>query len=268
MTKTPWGRGAKRSTPTAFLLASLGLVSCGPATVPVDTRFELHTPESVQAPVYRPRLRFFVSDITMIDANGAAVPVRLDPSRPWQDDRTALISLLGDRRQADVETASIHGSVAPGKYVSMEFLLGIPFDRNHGNPLHAPAPRNVSAMYWSWQSGHKFVRLDLGTSWSFHLGSLGCHSESAVRPPTRGCRRPHLARIRLPARAAQDGNVVVDLASLLAAVDPARDPNCMGRYAEREVCRRVLGELGLDPETGRCVADCAEQRVFRLPGPR
>ena len=61
---------------------------------------------------------------------------------------------------------------------------------------------------------------------------------------------------------------MVDLASLLAAVDPARDPNCMGRYAEREVCRRVLGELGLDPDTGRCVADCAEQRVFRLAGPR
>ena len=98
MTRTLWCRGAKRSTPTAFLLASLGLVSCGPATVPVDTRFELHTPESVQAPVYRPRLRFFVSDITMIDANGAAVPVRLDPSRPWQDDRDRID--LAARRQA------------------------------------------------------------------------------------------------------------------------------------------------------------------------
>ena len=117
-------------------------------------------------------------------------------------------------------------------------------------------------MFWAWQSGHKFLRLDLGNAWSFHLGSTGCHSASAVRPPQRECLRPNLARIRLPAPVAADGQVDVDLGALLAGVDPMLDASCMASYADDDACRRVLAELGLDAQTGRCVDDCRAQRIF------
>ena len=105
-------------------------------------------------------------------------------------------------------------------YQALEFDLGVPFERNHANPLTAPPPLNAASMFWTWQTGYKFLRLDLGTDWSFHLGSTGCVSESAVRPP-EACRQPNRATIRLPAAAAFDGVVAVDLDGLLAGIDIA-----------------------------------------------
>ena len=240
-------------------LLVLAAQACGPATQPVTTRFSLRLPPSVSPSASPPALRFYVSDLRMVDAHGQATPVRLAVAPPYQDERTALISLADD----NPGNAVVHGTVARGDYVHMEFLLGIPFARNHGNPLEAEPPLDRSVMFWAWQSGHKFLRLDLGNAWSFHLGSTGCHSASAVRPPQGECRRPNLARIRLPASAATDGQIDVDLGELIATVNPTTDANCMGSYADDDVCRRVLAALGLDAQTGRCLADCRGQRVFR-----
>ena len=204
-------------------------------------------------------LRFFVSDLMMVEADGSAAHVRLAVAPPYQNEQTALVSLAASAEPAN---ATIHGTVPSGDYVHMEFLLGIPFARNHGNPLHAEPPLDRPAMFWAWQSGHKFLRLDLGNAWSFHLGSTGCLSASAVRPPQSECRHPNLARIRLPAFVATNGHVNVDLGALTAAVNPTRDASCMGSYAKDDACRRVLAELGLDAQTGRCADDCRAQRVF------
>lgn len=244
------------------MIASLVLATqaCGPATQPVTTRFSLHLPPGLPPPASPPTLRFYVSDLRMLDAHGQTTLVRLADSRPYQDARTALVSLVADAANGNTE---VQGTVTPGDYVHMEFLLGIPFDRNHTNPLHAEPPLDRPAMFWAWQSGHKFLRLDLGNAWSFHLGSTGCHSASAVRPPQRECQRPNLARIRLPATVAKNGQVDVDLGALIAAVNPTVDTSCVGSYAKDDTCRRVLAALGLDAETGRCRADCRGQQVFR-----
>lgn len=212
------------------------------------------------------RLRFFVSDVRMVDANGSETAVRLDVAG-HQDQRTALIAIPFDGGEADSADRTLRGTVPGGDYVSMAFLIGVPFDANHGNPLHAAPPLDRPAMFWSWQGGHKFLRLDLDNAWSFHLGSTGCHSASPVRAPVTACRRSNLARIALPASAARGGTVAVDLAALLGDVHPGRDPNCMGDYARHGVCRDALAALGLDAETGRCVAGCTTQRVFRVVPP-
>lgn len=226
----------------------------------MTTRFVLHLPPSLAEKASPVTLQFFVSDLKMVEADGSAALVRLAVAPPYQDEDTALVSLAADDGPGN---ATIHGTAPNGDYAHMEFLLGIPFARNHGNPLDAEPPLNRSAMFWAWQSGHKFLRLDLGNAWSFHLGSTGCHSASAVRPPQRECRHPNLARIRLPASVATNGQVNVDLGALIAAVDPMRDASCMGDYAKDDACRRLLAELGLDAQTGRCVADCRAQRIFR-----
>lgn len=213
------------------------------------------------------RLRFFVSDVRMVDANRSETTVRLDIA-PHQNRRTALIAIPFDGGETGSAERTLRGAVPAGDYVSMAFLIGVPFDANHGNPLHAAPPLDRPAMFWSWQTGHKFLRLDLDNAWSFHLGSTGCHSASAVRAPAVGCRRPNLARIELPASAASDGTVAVDLAALLGDVLTVPDAgNCMGDYAKHGICRDALAALGLDAETGRCAAGCTAQRVFRVLRP-
>lgn len=258
---------------TVIAALALGAQACSPSTQPVTVRFALHSPASLAATASSPTLRFYIAELRMVDAHGRSTPIRLDPLPPYQDERTALIALA-----ADVQTqpgsaggqplawgnAVVHGTVTPGDHVHMEFVLGIPFERNHGNPLRAEPPLDRPAMFWAWQSGHKFLRVDLGNAWSFHLGSTGCHSASAVRPPQGQCRRPNLARIRLPASAATNARIDVDVGALLAGVDPTADASCMGSYADDDTCRRLLAALGLDAQTGRCRADCRGQRVFRV----
>ena len=203
-------------------------------------------------------MRFYVSDLAMIDAQGLAVPVHLHTNQ-WQGDSTALVALGGSE-----ENRVVAGHVANGHYVAIEFLLGVPFHRNHGNPLAAPPPLNVPSMFWTWQSGYKFVRLDIGTDWSFHLGSTGCISASVVRPPGKPCREPNAARIRLASEVPEVGTIAVDLDALLAHIDTVVEENCMAAYAESEACRGLLANLGMDPDTGRCRDGCGTQAVFRF----
>lgn len=213
----------------------------------------MHTTEAENA-----LLRFYVSDLAAIDPQGRAAPVRLD-ANAWQNDRTALVALGGN-----TENRVVSGRVEDGRFGAIEFLLGVPFERNHGNPLAAPPPLNVPSMFWTWQSGYKFVRLDIGNDWSFHLGSTGCVSASAVRPPGEPCRQPNGARIRLVNDAPVVGTIAVDLDALLAHIDTTVEENCMAAYADHEACRRLLTNLGLDPDTGRCVDGCGAQAVFRF----
>lgn len=204
-----------------------------------------------------PELSFFVSDMALIKGD-MRTPVRFDATGPWQGAATALVSFLGSGNR------TVTGRAAEDEYDAVEFRLGVPFERNHGNPLTAPSPLNLPSMFWTWQSGYKFLRVDLGNEWSFHLGSTGCVSASAVRPPVQACRRPNLARIRLPVRAAYGGSVLVDLDALHAEVDIAREGNCMDAFADRHACRRLLDRLGLDPDSGSCAEGCSGQVMFRL----
>ncbi|MDE0190039.1 MAG: metallo-mystery pair system four-Cys motif protein [Gammaproteobacteria bacterium] len=232
---------------------SLGLGACQPPETPVRLEFEIRTSHADDTV-----LRFYLSDLAMIDGEGRAVRVRLD-TNAWQTDSTAMAALGGK-----TENPVVSGKVASGHYEAVEFLLGVPFERNHGNPLTAPPPLNVPSMFWTWQSGYKFVRLDIGTDWSFHLGSTGCVSGSAVRPPGEPCREPNAARIRLANDAPEAGTIVVDLDALLAHIDTAVEDNCMAAYTESAACRSLLANLGMDPNTGVCLDDCGTQVVFRF----
>ena len=247
----------------AVLLIAAVATGCGTqSTDPVRLNFSLNSslaagchgiPEPGQ-------LRFYLSNIRMIDAQGAAAPVLLDATANQSaSEGIAFVSWDGSCVQDD---PLVSGTVAGGQYEVIEFELGVPFDRNHANPLAAPRPLNVASMFWTWQTGYKFLRLDVGTDWSFHLGSTGCVSASAVRPP-EVCRQPNRATIHLPAAAAFDGVVVVNLDGLLAGLDIAVAENCVEAYGEREDCRQLLTRLGLDADTGLCADECARQSFFR-----
>ena len=264
-----------RDRQSAFLAAGMtlgvcfaaGLGGCGETpAVPVRLAFEVRSAHLDDCASGRGVLRFYVSDLVMLDEKGGRVPVRLDADSRWQSRSTALVALEAacPGSAPAPRNGTVFGSVEPGQYHAVEFQLAVPFAGNHRNPLRAEPPLDVPSMFWTWQSGHKFLRLDLADRWSFHLGSTGCISASAARPPAGECRAPNVARIRLPARAAYGGPVIVDVDALLEGVDIAPGRNCAGDYAARESCRRLLAALGIEAETGRCLDDCAGQRVFRL----
>lgn len=172
----------------------------------------------------------------------------------------------------------IQGTVRPSEYRGLRFDVGLPHELNHLDSATAPSPLNAQGMFWVWAAGYKFVRVDLTKDgeppvrWNVHIGSSGCSMVAPTIPPEGPCERPNRATITLSDTPVEGGEVVVDLAELVAGVDVLSNvedspPGCMSNPAEPEDCSPVFSALGLDYDTGECVDDCAGQRVFSV-GPQ
>lgn len=118
-------------------------------------------------------LRFYVSNLKLLKADGTAVAVTLDESI-WQakagDDTIALIDFengtcTNNSGGTGGTNTRITGSVPAGSYVGAVFTLGVPSSWNHSNPALATTPKpidsSVPGMAWSWQAGRKFTKIEL-----------------------------------------------------------------------------------------------------------
>lgn len=210
-------------------------------------------------------LSFYLSDPVLITAEGTSEPLHFDIEIPWQSERVGLISMArACAPSPDMSgNARLQASAAPGDYRYLEFSLGVPFDLNHVNPLEATPPLDVSSMFWVWQTGYKFLRYDVGRQWSFHLGSTGCHSASAVRAPAAPCTQPNLARIRVPLTDPATARIEIDVDALIAGIDIHEAKNCVEAYGEDPACKVLVERLGLNPESGQCINECEGQVLFR-----
>lgn len=205
-------------------------------------------------------LRFFVSEVALIDGAGQEHAVQLDVDGTWQLSDVALIDLEDGSGPCANGNARTHreivGRVAAGEYVGLAFTVGVPFERNHGNPDRAPAPLSGTAMSWGWQAGYKFVRLEgsageTGADWRLHLGSTGCEGTIGN---ISGCARPNRARVVLPVFDVAADRVVLDLGALLAGTDllsnaPGTSLGCMGEFDDAD-CAAVFARLGVDATSG------------------
>jgi len=133
---------------------------------------------------------------------------------------------------------------------NLRFTMGLPFEDNHANPLTQPSPLNDSTMFWSWQNGHKFLRLDVSKGseetrkWSYHLGSVGCDSESAVRPPEKSCAFTNRVEFILPmTQLDTDLDLEVSVSNIVAQVDINEAPSCMFESPETEPCKKLIQNL-------------------------
>ena len=210
-------------------------------------------------------LSFYLSDPHLITSNGGEIPIQLDAETSWQSQRTALISLAekcGPSRGTG-GNSRLKGTVPSGDYQYLEFSLGVPFELNHVNPLEAEAPLDVPSMFWVWQTGYKFLRYDVEGQWSFHLGSTGCHSASAVRAPAKPCEQPNLARMRVPISDPSQARIGVDLDALTSKIDTLEADNCVEAYSQNPLCQMLVERLGLDAKTGQCKNECDRQVLFR-----
>ncbi len=198
--------------------------------------------------------RLYVSNVRLLTASGAEVPLTLDAG----DYQTANVAMLdfedgtgacqdGNSGMNDV----VRGSAPAGVYTGVRFELGIPFELNHADAALASSPLTFTSMYWGWQAGYKFLRMDakstgLPDGMIVHLGSTGCLGG----PPAgvTSCAQPNRPSVTLDGFDPATRTIVADLAALLSGsnidVNATGPSLCMAGPSDTD-CAPIMERLGL-----------------------
>ena len=170
-------------------------------------------------------LKFYVHDVELVRSNGDVVPVTLDEDEVWQARGVALLD-FEDRSGNCANGTEQTNTTITGKvdglhddYTGVNFTLGIPFELNHADVGALPSPLNLPTMFWSWQGGRKFLRLDgrvEDAGLRFHLGSTACQGEGNE---VTNCANPNRADISLDGIDPIGSPIVFDIANLYENVN-------------------------------------------------
>lgn len=193
------------------------------------------------------QFQFYISELSFQHKNGKWL------SFPFVKNQfqTKDIALLGEHC---LEKALANWEVKLSEALPIEniktlaFTIGIPFAENHLNPLTQESPLNNSSMFWVWQTGHKFLRLEMSSEesfWLYHLGSTGCSAPSALRPPQSECRQPNQVRIELDISEKSTPNVLTlefDLLALLHNVALNDSTQCQSEKS-KVACQQLLKNI-------------------------
>lgn len=208
--------------------------------------------------------RVFVTNARLIGADGTETPIALDQDGTWQLGDVALLDFedaTGTCVNGTPETnTTLRGSAPEGDYAGLAFDIGVPFEVNHGDPTLQESPLNLTAMFWNWQGGYKFIKVELSSAglpvthdanrgWALHLGSTGCASEARTVAPTEACANPNHVAVRLDGFDPETSTVIFDPAAVLAEADvdhntPESSPGCMS-FPDDDDCLPVMTRLGL-----------------------
>lgn len=213
--------------------------------------------------------RFYVHDVRVTTEDGLEHPVRLDDDGVWQSGGVALLDFEDGGSGCDggnaPTNARLVGTIAESAaaITGVRFRVGVPESRNHLDAATAPSPLNLTAMFWGWEAGYRFLRVEGATSgqpsWRLHVGAAGC--SGSAREGTRTCARRNEAVIALDEYDPELDVIVADLASLLATSDVDSDgggaPGCESSASDPE-CAVLFEALGIDS---------GSQSFFRV-GPR
>jgi uncharacterized repeat protein (TIGR04052 family) len=224
--------------------------------------------------------RMFVSAIELLTDAGKAVPVALRQDGVWQYKNIALVDFEDSIGPCGNGTTATHtevtGTVPVGKYTGVRFTMGVPFELNHGDPTVAPSPLNITAMFWNWQGGYKFLKADMNSKglpakaamdkmasghgnqgshgdsdasgYSVHLGSTACAAASRTESPT-GCKNPNRVTVTFDKFDSARNVIVADLGAILSGANvdfntPDTSPGCMS-FPKDADCPAVMNALGL-----------------------
>jgi uncharacterized repeat protein (TIGR04052 family) len=244
--------------------------ACGQSYKDIGTTKSIITPSD---------FRFFVSEVELLDAQGRATAVTLTQDKTWQVENVALLDFenaTGPCRNGTVPTnASVRGTVPAGQYTGVRFTLGVPFKLNHVDPTTAPAPLSSTAMFWTWQGGYKFLKMDmvsagttaaqghgaghgaghgggLASGFSVHLGSTMCASPSKTEAPT-ACANPNRLNVSFAQFDISKQTIVADIGAVLANANvdvnaPGTSPGCMSFLKDAD-CPPIMAALGLPYES-------------------
>lgn len=215
--------------------------------------------------------RFYVHNIRLVDHQGREVPVALHQDGIWQYDDLALLDFEDKISPCNLGTVqtntAIHGRVPHGEYDGIRFSLGVPFRHNHQEAATAPSPLVLTAMFWNWQGGFKFLRIDEATDLvRVHLGSTGCE---AINPTTvSSCSHPNRGEIILPSFDPDHDVIVANMGALFAGADlsvnqEGTPPGCMSGQADED-CHPIFEAMGVNFHNG--MPDPSRQTFFHLMG--
>lgn len=183
------------------------------------------------------QLQLYLSDFRI-----SGKPILLDPTLAHQQPQLALLgTVCNDKPNANWQLKFTRPLTAG----QLSFNIGVPEQRNHQNPLQAKTPLNQSDMYWSWQQGYKYLRLEIASDtakWALHLGASGCQSASPMRAPKAPCQYQNRPQITLNFNGERTLNL--DLAPLLADLALSTDNHCMSD-PNRLSCQILLPRLGI-----------------------
>lgn len=219
---------------------------------------------------------FYIHDIKLKTKSGQAVSATLEKNE-FQDPQYG-VALLDFQDKTDACKGATKPTnkavyvkvenVDPAEINGVEFKVGVPSAANHHNASTSIAPYNRAGLFWKWQTGHKFMRLDvnpaskvklaydmngssLANTYFFHLGSTGCEGD-----PTTGavvsCSAPNLPKVSLTesfkVTHLSTSKVVFDYAKLMAGInlntDAVAPSGCMSGVEDLE-CMNIFNNLGL-----------------------
>jgi uncharacterized repeat protein (TIGR04052 family) len=218
----------------------------------------------------------YVSDVRLLTATGTEVPVTLTQDNKWQIENIALLDFAEGGAGTNCSNASpetnlqVVGTVPGGAtYTGIKYTLGLPFARNHGDATTAPGPLSATTMFWSWNGGYKFMRLDLRTSglptgWFLHLGSTGCTPGGGAAVVPTSCSASNRMTYTLNNFDAATQTIVADISSLVASsnldVNQGGPAGCMSGTADGD-CGVLFSAFGLPFNGGPAPAS---QALFRV----
>lgn len=224
--------------------------------------------------------RLYVHELRLVDDKGRQWPLALTDDGLWQRDGMALLDFEDKSGTCMNGTPAmnrfVRGTYDPGHesvtFTGLTFKVGVPFELNHGDAATAKSPLNLSGLFWNWQAGYKFARLDLSVipggdasprGFNIHLGSMGCELAPATQRVS-ACAAPNRGEVALSGFDPAKNTVVIDLAAIVADVDLLADqggaPGCMSGQDDPE-CDPIFASLGVDLTTG---APTSSQTAFRV----
>lgn len=202
--------------------------------------------------------RFYVTAVRLLTANGGEYEVELDDDGVWQNGQVALVDFedgSGTCANGTPATNTVVRGTAPKlRYTGVRFELGVPAALNHEDASAAASPLNLTALFWSWNAGYKFLRADSRTeglpAFNIHLGSTGCQTADRITT----CTRSNRPVIELDGFDPESSVISADLAALLAGSNVDQNqaetaPGCMSGPTDAE-CAPIFSRLGLALDSG------------------
>lgn len=226
-------------------------------------------------------LRFYVSQVALIDANGNYAPVVMTENAN-QGSNVALLDFENGTNTCSTGTTATYtavtGKVAPGNYVGIALTVGVPPLLNHSNIAAAatPLPLQNSALNWSWQSGRKFTKIEFtanavatataGVTTMVHLGATGCKANPVNGDVFAGCASPNRMGLTFASFNPASQKIALDLGALFGGLDMGVNGTWMsakpGGMMMAGNAAYFFNKLQIDATSGLPINDGLAQTVF------
>lgn len=234
-------------------------------------------------------LRFYVSNLHLMNAADEEIPVTLD-SNEWQAEGVALVDLedgagacagntLNDANGNPLPNtihAVITGKAPVDNYTGVGYTVGVPTAINHSD--YNRAPFDIQSMGWGWQAGRRFLKLEInpdskvnkgGTlrdSFMIHLGSGDCKGDP-IKGEIVTCGASNRMAYHSHNFDLKTQKIAVDVRNFFAASDVTVDNGgalgCMSGKTDPE-CPAIFDKLKIDLTTGESIDGGHGQGLFKV----